>query len=453
MPLPPPVIVVPGITATYLSDEYPLPPEVVWSVMTNKFERVRFHPDNVLRSKDITATRWYEADEPARVLPGQLFEVAYKELIQELRHNLTAKADQPVPVYPFGYDWRHPLEQVEAALADFVNEVIERTKLMRHYAKDGYANAPRVNLVGHSMGGLVIAGYLREQAGQAPVSKVATLASPFRGSFEAVIKVITGTANLGTSAPSSREREASRATPALYYLFPSFNNGLEVDPGLPTSLFDPGMWQGGGVTQTLEEYVRLYAVDPGKKAEHAKQAQDLLDAMLKAAEGHRKKLDSIKLANLNLAASDWLAVVGVGSTTRVRLHVAKGKGGKPEFDLRSTDRADQWVPKPPAGASDNRDVTGDGTVPFEGALPGFLARENLVCVSPDDYGYWEIEDKVLAKVGGFHGTLPNMNLLHRLIVRHFTGAKDAHGNTWGRAAPGVAKKDWAPPIPNLLHEP
>src|SRR5438477_9153764 len=99
--MPNPVIVVPGIIANYLRDDYPLPPETVWEVLegSKQYERVSLHPDN----------RRYEAIEPARVGPGQLYEVAYRELIEELRHNLTLRPDQPVPVFPFSYDWRQPL--------------------------------------------------------------------------------------------------------------------------------------------------------------------------------------------------------------------------------------------------------------------------------------------------------------------------------------------------------
>jgi hypothetical protein len=89
-------------------------------------------------------------------------------------------------------------------------------------------------------------------------------------------------------------------------------------------------------------------------------------------------------------------------------------------------------------------LTGDGTVPFEGAVPSFLKEENLVCVTPDDYGYWELQDRAMTKIAGFHGILPNMNMLHRMIVRFFTNRSDYHKNTWGRRAPGVAR--WNPPI-------
>lgn len=112
----------------------------------------------------------------------------------------------------------------------------------------------------------------------------------------------------------------------------------------------------------------------------------------------------------------------------------------PEFVLRSTDRKNCWKSKKLA----ERHLTGDGTVPFKGAQPTFLGLENLVCATPDDYGYWEVQDNVIAKLAGFHGIMPNMNMLHRLIVRHFTGREDKHGNTWGRRAPGV--RNWEPPM-------
>ena len=93
-----------------------------------------------------------------------------------------------------------------------------------------------------------------------------------------------------------------------------------------------------------------------------------------------------------------------------------------------------------------RKATGDGTVHFEGAVPPFLDYNSLVCVTPDDYGYWELKDKATTKLAGFHGILPNMNMLHRLLVRFFKGAEDPRGNTWGRRAPGVSGDEWDPPL-------
>lgn len=427
--LPNPVVVVPGITATYLKDEYVLPPEMVWTVMTNTFERTTLHPDDLR----------YESAEPARIVPDQVFEVAYKELIGELRHNLTARDDRPVPVYPFGYDWRMPLSQIQARLADFVAEVIDRTKLLRHYDADRYADDPKVNLLGHSMGGLIIAGYLRDLGAKARVGKVATLASPFRGSFEAVIKVITGTANLGGAAPSSREREAARLTPALYHLLPAFPGAIEVDdPHLPTSFFDPAAWQ-PSVIQTISEYIRLHGLKPTGRDQ---QAQAIFEAMLEQAKSHRAGIESLTLSDAGLSADDWLCVVGADCTTRVLMRVTTSRG-QPQFDLRSTDRANLWSK---GGTPEERRLTGDGTVPLNGAIPAFLRPENLVCVTPDDYGYWEVQDKLTSSVAGFHGIMPNMNMLHRLLTRFFLEQKDKRRNTWGRPLPGIESENWAPPL-------
>src|SRR5437763_6238792 len=32
----------------------------------------------------------------------------------------------------------------------------------------------------------------------------------------------------------------------------------------------------------------------------------------------------------------------------------------------------------------------------------------LFAVTPDDFGYWEIQDKLTSSIAGFHGILPNM---------------------------------------------
>jgi pimeloyl-ACP methyl ester carboxylesterase len=426
----PPVIVLPGITGTNLRDEYQMPPDLVWSLLQHEYVRLALHPDNPR----------YEALEPARVRADNIFDIAYKELIQELRYNLRQKEDKPVPVFPFGYDWRQPLELIEEQFAEFVDEVIARTKLLRHYAEAGYADDPKVNLVGHSMGGLIITGYLERKGKSARVAKVATLGTPFRGSFEAVIKVATGTANLGTSEPNSREREAARLTPSLYHLLPEIKGGLEIDnPNLPRSLFDAGLWQ-RGIIDSITEYVRLHAVSI---IDRQQQAQTLFASLLLDAQIHRKRIENFQLSKVGLRFEDWLCVAGVDSETRVRLKIKKTPRG-PMFDLGSEYRLNEWR----KNANDPADsyLTGDGTVPLASAVPTFLKPENIVCVTPDDFGYWEVQDKLAAKVAGLHAIMPNMDMLHRMVVRHFTGRADPSGNTWGSPAPGITNEQWRPPL-------
>lgn len=430
MPLPNPVIVVPGITATTLRDEYPISPEVVWSVLTKKYARATLHPND----------RRFELLEPARVQPGELFGVAYGELIDDLRADLTSHGDSEVPVYPFNYDWRQPLEATELQLASFVDEVIDRTKLIPHYHKDGFAARRQVNLVGHSMGGLVIAGMLQRQGAAAKVGKVVTIAAPFRGSPEAVIKIVTGLADLGTGKPRSSEREAARLTPALYHLLPSFERAVESPDGVPTDLFNINAWQ-KSVLRTLVAFITRHGLEP---AGAETQAPALFAEMLSEARRHRDRIESFVPANAGLDENDWLMVVGVDSRTRIGLKVER-VGGEPEFIVNSDLCVNNWSDR--THQAHERVDTGDGTVPYRGAMNSFVPLRKVVCVSPDDFGGWELKDRALTKLAGFHGILPNMNMLQRMIVRFFTGAPDAHKNTWGRRPPDLPPdRDWDPPM-------
>ncbi|AGW13939.1 putative lipase [Megalodesulfovibrio gigas DSM 1382 = ATCC 19364] len=106
--LPYPVIVLPGIQGTELVDFYPVDPEPVWTLWRSSapwmqhapsIEGAVLHPDNLR----------FERAEPARLLPTELFNLIYGELVAELRKELSPDEDQPVPVYPFAYDWRMPL--------------------------------------------------------------------------------------------------------------------------------------------------------------------------------------------------------------------------------------------------------------------------------------------------------------------------------------------------------
>ena len=386
----PPTIVVPGITASVLHDEYELPPEAVWTtVRKRKYERITLHPGD----------QRYELVEPARVMHGGPFPLVYEDLIEELRDELSDKQNGKAPVFPFGYDWRLPLDRIEEVLEGFVREVIDRTLLLPHYRQDpDYAANPTVNLVGHSMGGLLIAGYIDYHGGRR-VNKVVTLATPFQGSLEAVLKVATGTADLGDDSGNARERRMARMTPSLYHLLPSFEGSLTVDRGLEADIFRPEAWQ-PSVLGTIERQMRGLGVS----------ASYLFADMLGAAWEHRARITALRLSDvgMEIGENDWLAVAGVDAETRIGLRVKAGEDGSPRFDLRSRERRNDW------GSEDGDPrATGDGTVPLAGAIAPFLGEERLVCVVPGDFGYWELRDRTLSRFAGFHGLIPKMNMLHR----------------------------------------
>jgi pimeloyl-ACP methyl ester carboxylesterase len=408
---PSPVIFIPGIKGSSLRDEYPVDPENLWSVARaalKLFERITLHPFN----------NRYEAQEPARVVQDQVFSLFYSEFIEELRHNLTMDPDEPVPVFPFAYDWRQPLEPVQKRLADFIEEVIERTSLLGHYNNDGYdKKTGKVSLVGHSMGSLIIAGYI-EASGLDRIDRVATIAGPFRGSLESVAATTTGASTL---TASSREREAARMTPALYYLLPSFNGA--VTNGTPGDLFDSGKWQ-TSILETITTFIerfRLPRADPIT-------ADQLLSAMLDLARNHRQRIENLKLPNPKM----WLCIAGIDSKTRIAMSISQNNG-RTFFNL-----ADE-VNNYPASVE-----TGDGTVPYLGAQSGFIPPEQIICVTPGDYDFFEIKDRILENIG-LHANLPNMNLVQRLVTSHLLDKKQ--GDLGGRPGPGISMANWDPPIP------
>jgi len=431
MTLPNPVIVIPGITASDLRDEYSTETERIWSLINKQYDRVYLHPDNVR----------YEARQPSLVRPDRVWGIVYTELIEELRHELTLNADEPVPVYPFAYDWRQPLRVTELHLEAFINEVIERTKLTPHYYQDGYADRAQVNLVGHSMGGLLVSGYLERLGKNARVGKVATLGTPFRGSHEAVTRVATGLDRLGIEPSPSREREAARITPALYHLVPHYDGAVIGHDGTNTDLFLSASWQ-ASVPLSVAHYVRLYSVLPDRTPEEIQQVADaLLASMLDDARTYCQRVDALDLSQTTLGGSDnWLCVIGVGEKTRVRTRIVR-EDGQQWFDLdQPADTTNQW----PAGPV--KTDTGDTTVPYLGAKPVFLKTENLICVSRADFGWTEIADRAISQFGGLHGALPLMNLNHRLIATHFLGAPV--GDLWGHPAPDL-EGAWAPPLKGI----
>lgn len=172
--------------------------------------------------------------------------------------------------------------------------------------------------------------------------------------------------------------------------------------------------------------------------------------MLDQAKAYRKRVTDFDLAAAGIGTDDWMAIVGVGDETRVRLRV-RSANGKPFFDLRSMDRVNGY-PKPEQGVA--LSDTGDGTVPYWAAVPPFLDRKHLIAVSDDDFGYWEFGDRALERfAAGLHGMLPEMSRVAKLAVAFLdadAGKKGkAHPGIKGRRAPDVDAGDWDPPIKGL----
>ena len=419
-----PVIVIPGITATNLVDDYPLKADEIWTMVFNKdYERVALHPDDLR----------YEAVEPAHVVAGRIFPL-YHDLIRALRHELSSRADQPTPVFAFPYDWRMDVRSTARRLAVFVAEVLARTRLLKHYAGE---DKLAVDLVGHSIGGLIICEYLSQMGRRANVGKVVTIGTPYLGSIEAVVKIATGMSLLTGPEPKEREREAARVTPAIYQLMPSYPGAITDRAGNSVDIFDTGTIQ-SSVVASLAEFVRIYSVSTRGNERHARALQ-ILAEMLANAKSHRRNVEQFRPSRAGLRQADWLAIVGVGEKTRIEMTIDHTSRG-PRFVIEQ----DQFVNELGRRSPKSR-RTGDGTVPLAAAIPPFMPASRLVCVTYDDMEFLELRDRLLAGLGGFHGLLPRVNLVQRLVARHLCPTYS--GRVWGRRLPGA--RSWNPPVPKL----
>jgi pimeloyl-ACP methyl ester carboxylesterase len=211
---------------------------------------------------------------------------------------------------PFGYDWRQDIRATAGQLAALID----------HLAAERPGRL-RVNLVGHSMGGLIAYYYLRYGSdrtgrtltwqGARTVSRVAFVGTPFGGAPLALRDLLRGTTTALNSALLSREALFTFAS--VFELLP-MTDGFFVDKGgqpvrFPATVAATWYDEGWGVFS-----------DPELRQNPAYRAQ--LERMLKAhVELARALGDDATPPPGNLQA---LVVVGHGRPTISGLRVVDG---------------------------------------------------------------------------------------------------------------------------------
>jgi pimeloyl-ACP methyl ester carboxylesterase len=428
-PLPWPVIVVHGMPSSNLWDLYLTEPGAAyilsrggWPLHLPSFQRnydhLPMHPDD----PEVTLNTTGRAVSPARLAAISAFYLPYEDLVERLKKELGSD-DQPAPVFPFAYDWRFDSSVGARALDDFITEVLRITALLPAYK----GHPPdKVDLVAHSFGGLVTGRYLR--ACQAPparparVRKVVTIGSPFRGAVYAMFTMIK----------DLDQRQSARTLPSAYGLLPWFD-GATLDttknPPAPVDLLtDPTIWNGSSVVRTLDDYCRRM----GSAKSGAARLQELRDLAVQ----QRNEITGLNVTAALGSADNWMPIVGVKSKTATKIRVvAVQPGNDPDAEF----------------AFDPEDAGGDGTVPFQGAIPPFnLATgepdsltplERLVCFSEDDIGLHERGSWLgLAQAIGqvsLHAFLPSMDAVQQTIFG-FLRVNAPKVKAIAHPAPGVA---------------
>ena len=95
---------------------------------------------------------------------------AYKPLMRTLSEN--AHLTQDKDFYLYSYDWRNDLQTQAIDFKKYIDDILSKKP-----------EGTKINLIGHSYGGLVIRSYLNNYPGTDKVDKVITVGTPHKGSI------------------------------------------------------------------------------------------------------------------------------------------------------------------------------------------------------------------------------------------------------------------------------
>lgn len=247
-----PVVIVPGILATELVCE----DKVVWP-----FFDMDMDPSSVDKSQlfpliteifgNLNKLKFTSEGVSAnRVLPRRYSPVGsiledrtYKIGVDDTYYDLAKALSDVVgsdKVFFFGYDWRMDIQYIGHALDSYIDSVCQKT------------GSDKVNIIAHSMGGLVTSSYL-SQTKTVKASTVITLGSPFLGSdmatellyekdFDRIVRShvlpILGYGQQPRSDSSSKDKIIEVAVNAMYDVSITLPSIYGLVPGESQALFE-----------------------------------------------------------------------------------------------------------------------------------------------------------------------------------------------------------------------
>ncbi|GJM17981.1 MAG: hypothetical protein DHS20C14_01940 [Phycisphaeraceae bacterium] len=243
--------------------------------------------------------------------------------------------------FQHAYDWRRDIAESAAALDGRIREAQAAARSARGLP-DG---APmRVDVVAHSMGGLVLRYYLRygaqplpedgslpslTWAGATNVSNAILVGTPSAGSALSLEQLVHGK-DLNPIAPNFRPAVLG-TMPAVYQLLPRARHHavIDADSGEPIDLFDPAVWEryGWGLADPDQDvYLRWLLPEADSREDRRRIALEHLTKCLARAEQTHRALDVPATpppgTRLSLYAGDGVdtpAVYAVDARGRIRL--------------------------------------------------------------------------------------------------------------------------------------
>jgi len=329
------VVVIPGIMGSTLGvarDGEPAAARLIWAptagaVWNNLTGRARVTdfalPDGIGDSEPDDGVQPVGLMPDLHVLPGVWTPIkGYDVTMRHLEKQVGLRPylrDDPTPgqLMAFPYDWRLSNRVNARRLKETVEPALARLR-----SRGGQYRDAQLVLVCHSMGGLVARWYLQMLGGAEVTRKLITIGTPWRGSTEAVLKLVNG------AAPALGRFQQpllafGRSLPSLYQLVPEFA-------------------------------LIAYGAD-----------------FRKTTETDVPELETVRLADSMAFYTDLLGSERADAGVRDRSHLLVGTR-QPTWTTLTVDADRRLVPSRAFGAQEEY---GDGTVPLSGGLGLDLAPD------------------------------------------------------------------------------
>ncbi|MFG3719446.1 esterase/lipase family protein [Streptomyces massasporeus] len=178
----------------------------------------------------------------------------YTKLLAGVRHT----AAHPDAVREFAYDWRLSIAHSAARLAEAAEDHLRAWRAHPQGSRDA-----QLNLVAHSMGGLVAHYFMTVLGGAGEVRSLITMGTPFYGSVQTAGLLGSGR---GTPLPLPRRRlrALARTLPGLHELLPGYRCVEEADGGFRRFTASDAEFLGGDrelAQQSLDRQEQLRRAD------------------------------------------------------------------------------------------------------------------------------------------------------------------------------------------------